>query len=205
MICLHSVSQHLSVVILSLKKRLASDIILALHFWRVKFNVISPAAPDVYSPALDTLHQNVLVNLKFDSLMNRRVLRPEHFIEFLSLPGRPWKPVEEQPALTLGPLRRVLYQLDNHLIGHEFAPVDNLLRLLSELGALRVGVPQHVPRGEVAQAELVFDARRLGALAGAGRTDQNDVLPRFSRANLSSLNFGEELLKPEGSQTFHIH
>ena len=64
---------------------------------------------------------------------------------------------------------------DDHLVGHEVAAVHELLGLPAELGALLDRGAQHVARGDVGQAEVLVQALGLGALAGPGRAEEDEI------------------------------
>ena len=61
------------------------------------------------------------------------------------------------------------------LVGDQLAGVHVALRLLAELGLPATRGAQHVAGRDVRQAEVLGQERGLGALAGAGRAEQDEV------------------------------
>ncbi len=64
---------------------------------------------------------------------------------------------------------------DDHLVGHELAGVHEPLCLPAQLGALGHLRAQDVAGGDVRQLKVLAQAVGLRALAGAGRTEQDQV------------------------------
>ena len=104
--------------------------------------------------------------------------RPEllHLLaERLGLADRPREAVEDEAVGGLGPLDALADHPDDHLVGHEPALVHVLLGGLAELGALLDGGPEDVAGRVVGQPEVLLEALPLGALAGAGRAEQDQI------------------------------
>ena len=76
-----------------------------------------------------------------------------------------------------GSLRRRVDHPDDEVVGNEPAGVHDRLGLAAERGVASNLVAQHVPGRDMRDAEAHRDARRLGALAAAGRSEhQGDHL-----------------------------
>ncbi len=72
-------------------------------------------------------------------------------------------------------------QANHEIVGDQFTPLHDALRLLSEFAPGGHGSPQHVAGRELDQAPFLLQPLRLGPLAGPRRSEKNDVhrpLPR---------------------------
>ena len=69
---------------------------------------------------------------------------------------------------------RLAQHVEHHLVRHEVSPRDVLLHLLAERGAVGDVLAQQVAARDVRDPEALGDADRLGPLAGAGGTDEQE-------------------------------
>ena len=153
---------------------------------------------------LNTLNKDVIIDLEFNSLVDGSVLGLKHAFEFLSLDIGSGETVKEHSALALGLLGSILNETNNYLIGDKLTAVHNCLSLLAKLGALRNSVSQHISGGEVAETQLISDARSLSTLSGSWGSNEHDVLLGFVLADFSSLKLSKEVLKLEVSKVGHL-
>ena len=89
--------------------------------------------------------------------------------------------VEQEAVLRLGRLDGLEDDAGDDLVGHELAGVHELLGLLAELALGGHGGAQHVARRDVRQVEVVGQPLGLRALAGAGRTEEDEIELRHRR------------------------
>ena len=153
---------------------------------------------------LNTLNKDVIIDLEFNCLVDGSVLGLKHAFEFLSLDIGPRETVKEHSALALGLLGGILNETNDDLIRNELTAVHNFLSLLAKLGALRNSVSQHISGGEVAETQLISDARSLSTLSGSWGSNEHDVLLGFVLADFSSLKLSKEVLKLEVSKVGHL-
>jgi hypothetical protein len=157
----------------------------------------------VDTATLNTLNKDVIIDLEFNSLVDGCVLGLKHAFEFLSLDIGSGETIKEHSALALGLLGGILNETNNYLIGNKFTAVHNFLSLLAKLSALRNSVSQHISGSEVAETQLISDARGLSTLSGSWGSNEHDVLLGFVLADFSSLNLSKEVLKLEVSKVSH--
>ena len=153
---------------------------------------------------LNTLDEDVIINFEFDSLVDGSVLGLKHALEFLSLDIGSGETVKEHSALAFGLLGGIINETNDYLIGNKLTAVHNFLSLLAKFGALRNSVSQHISSGEVAETQLISDARSLSTLSGSWGSNEHDVLLRFALADFSSLNLSKDILKLEVSKVSHL-
>ena len=85
------------------------------------------------------------------------------------------EPVEEEAVRAVG-LRKSLGDDSGHqLVGHQSTGLHVLIGLLAQLGAIGDGLAQDGPGADVRDRTVGREALGLRALAGAGRTQENDV------------------------------
>jgi hypothetical protein len=75
-------------------------------------------------------------------------------------------------------------QVDDQLVGDELARVHVALGREAELAALLLGRTEDVAGRDVRQAEVVLQPSGLGALAGAGRAEEDEVELTHRRGNV---------------------
>ena len=153
---------------------------------------------------LNTLYEDVIINLEFNSLVDGRVLGLKHAFELLSLDIGSGETVKEHSAITLGLLGGILNETNDDLIGNKLTSVHNFLSLLAKLCALRNSVSQHISSGEVAETQLISDTRSLSTLSGSWGSNEHDVLLGLVLADFSPLNLRKEVLKVEVSKVSHL-
>ena len=105
--------------------------------------------------------------------LKHEVERDAGFEERFGLRNRAGEAVEEEAVLAVGLSETFLDETDNDVVGNELALIHHGLGGKPERGAGLDGGAQHVPRGNLRNAELFADELRLGALAGAGGADEN--------------------------------
>jgi hypothetical protein len=84
---------------------------------------------------------------------------------------------------------------DHHVVGHQRAGVHDALGLAPERRAGRHRLPQHLAGGDLRHAPLAGELARLGALAGAGRPEEDQPHPHVLRAKAPERDL-ERLRKP---------
>ena len=108
----------------------------------------------------------------------------------LGLRDRAREAVEQEPVARLGAVEPLHHHPADQVVGHEVAAVHVLLGLLAELALLLDRLAQDVAGGVVGQVEVGDQPLGLGALAGAGRAEQDEVQLAHRRA--VKLLFGEQ-------------
>src|SRR6202023_4170444 len=85
------------------------------------------------------------------------------------------KAVEQEAVTGVAGVDPIADHLHDDLVGHQLARIHVALCLFSELRALCDLSTQDVAGGDVRQPEVLAQALGLGALAGARRTEQDEV------------------------------
>jgi hypothetical protein len=108
----------------------------------------------------------------------------------------------EQEAVVAVLLDLVENHLDHEVVRHELALVHVGLGLAAEVGLLGHVLTQQVARGDVGQVEVIAQACGLGAFAGPGRTEEDEV--QFRGQGLTSTG-GRRVGCPATGGRNHIH
>jgi hypothetical protein len=114
-------------------------------------------------------------------------------VYLLGLHHRAREAVEDKAASALRALDGILDDANDNLIGHEFARLHGLLGLEAHLGAVTHGLTQDIARGQVAQAVLVLDERRLRALTTSRRAYEPTVSMLIFYCDRSHLFGGDHI------------
>jgi hypothetical protein len=195
--------EGVGVVVGSLDQSLAGDIVNHLLLGGVEDLVVGSARGGVDQSAGDSGHQQIVGDLELHGLFEGLLLLREHFVELLSLGDGSGEAVQNEAVLALG----VVLQLGpdhvhHNVVGNQTSGVHDLLGLHSKRSLLLDLGSQHVARRQMARAVLLHQVGGLGALAGAGGTNQNhsDGLGHLG----GNLGLGRSLeLVHSGSQTLN--
>ena len=95
--------------------------------------------------------------------------------ERVGLLDRPREPVEQEAISRVRAREALEDHRDDHLVGDQLALLHVAVREAAELGPGRARGAQHVAGRDVREAEVRRQQRGLGALAGAGRAEQDEV------------------------------
>jgi hypothetical protein len=165
---------RLGLVVVALDQRRAVDVAAALVLGRVELDVVDAAglrdapagqaADDLLVGRLDQQHRGELPPGGLQVLRER-----------VGLGHGPREAVEQEAVGGLVAAQAFEDHADDHVVGNEVAGVHVLLGLAAELGPLVHRLAQDVPRREVRQVEVLGEALGLGALAGTGRTKEDQV------------------------------
>src|SRR3954451_1446259 len=171
---LQALADGLLAIVLALGQRLAVQVAHAVLLRRVVLDVVRVAvgadAPDGQPP-----HDVVLGHVDEERGGEAAVDLLQRGVERLGLLVRAWEAVEEEAVLGVGLGEPVEDHADDDLVGDQVAAVHVLLGLLAEVRAVLDGLAQHVARGDVGEREVLLEALGLGALARAGRAEQDEV------------------------------
>src|SRR3954453_15305503 len=171
---LEALADRLPAVVLALLERLAVDVAHVVVLRRVVLDVVGVAVR-AHAPAGEPPDDVVLGHVDEQrggetpvDLLQRLVQRP-------GLRVRAREPVEEEAVgrVLLG--EAVEDHADDHLVGHEVAAVHVLLGLLAQVRPVLHRLAQDVARRDIRQREVLLEAFGLGALARAGRAEQDEV------------------------------
>ena len=136
-----------------------------------------------HAPAREPVEHDVARHVEVD----REVERPtvEHPVELLRLVHRAREAVEHEAVAERAAGREALLDdADHDLVGDELAAVHVALGLEPERGALRRLGAEELARREMGDAEVLAEARRLGALAGTLLAEQHEARQRQGSAQL---------------------
>ena len=132
-------------------------------------------ARPAYAAPGQALEQQVLVDQKHEDLRHRPVEPVQRLVERFSLGDGAGEAVHQEALGRVGLLQAVLDDADHHAVGHQLARVHELLGLQAHLGLVLDGRAQDVARRDMGDAVLGHDAAGLGALAGAGGPQKDEV------------------------------
>ena len=100
-VCLHSLSEYLSIVILALDERLTSQVVLSLNLGWVELYVVASSTCRVNAASLNSLHEDIIIDLELDGLVDLLTARAKHAVKFLGLNSCPGEAVQEESSLAL--------------------------------------------------------------------------------------------------------
>ena len=123
-----------------------------------------------------------LGHVEIDDAIERHVELAQQPLQCVSLGNRPWKAVEDEAPLGVGLGQPLGDEPDDHVVGYQRAPVHEGLGLSAEGRAVGDGLAQHVARRHLRNAPLASELASLGALAGAGRSEEDEAHSGLSPA-----------------------
>src|SRR5690606_25948043 len=80
---------------------------------------------------------------------------------------------EQVAVFAVGLLEAVAYQADDDVVGYQAAAIHDFFGFQAQRCLGLDGSTQHIPRGNLGNAEFLSDECRLGSFASAGWTEQN--------------------------------
>src|SRR5215208_8038787 len=165
---LQAIADGLLGIIVTLDKR-ARILLAALLRWRIMLDVVDLARRLALPAAREPLDELLVRRLEYYDFIDLLIDLLKSLIERLGLLLIAREAVQD-PGIVL--VEVGLRHVDDDLIGDEFALVAVLFYLLPELGLLLDLAAHKVAGLDMRGAGLLFQLRRLGALAGALRTHQ---------------------------------
>src|SRR6202035_2472238 len=123
----------------------------------------------------EALPDGLRVDLQIQDRVQGPVERGQHAIQCVRLGNGPGGAVEDDALLCVGVEEPMLDEVDNQAVGHQLAAVEVGLDALAERGPRGDLGPQDVPGRDRGDAVLLGQHRRLGPLAGSGRSQQDKV------------------------------
>src|SRR5699024_2252786 len=132
--------------------------------------VVALAAALAHAAAAQSVHEQGEVNVDVDDRVHFGEL-----VELLCLEEVAGESVEEVAIGAVGFGQTAFHDLAGDLVGDELSLVGVGLREKPELGAALDVVAEDIARGDVRKSEFLGNARSLRSLAGARRSQKNDV------------------------------
>ena len=185
-------------VILSLHERLTREVILTRNLRRRKLGVVRSTARLVDPSSLHSLDQDFIRNFEIQNGVDGDALRAQHLIQLHRLRHRSREPIQDETISALWRLDGLLDDADDDVIRHERAALHGLLRLDAVRGLGRDRRAKHVTGGEMAQAVLRLDFRRLCALFARRETRSVDAraLERVDDGRVTRLGTAVDIAAP---------
>lgn len=174
-ILLQTSLEGFGIVIWSLDEWLTSLIILTFNLWWIELHVVGSARGLVDPSALDTLDQDVILDLELQHLVDLLSSLFEHGIEFAGLLNGPWESIQKETLGILWLFEFFFEERDDEVVTDKSTGLHNCISLLANLGAGGDGRSEKVAGGDVSEAVFLADDWALGSLATAWWTQQNDV------------------------------
>src|SRR3954468_14211374 len=171
---LQALADRVLAVVLALRERLAVDVAHALLLRRVVLDVVRVAVR-ADAPAGQPPHDVVLGHVDEQRGREPAVDLLQRLVERLGLLVGAREAVEQEAVAGVRVVQAVQDHADDDLVRDEIAAVHVLLRLFPEVRALLDGLAQHVAGRDVREGEVLLEALGLGALARAGRAEQDEV------------------------------
>jgi hypothetical protein len=170
---LQALGDGLGLVVVALRERLAALVAGVLVLGRVELDVVDVAV-GALAAAGDPLEHGVVVRLDQQCGGQPTPAALDLVAQRVGLPDRAGEAVEQEAVVALA-LDLGHDHLDHQLVRNEVAVAHVLLGLLAQVAAVLAVLAQHVARGDVGEVEVLAQPRGLGALAGAGRAEQEEV------------------------------
>src|SRR5690606_25338925 len=123
----------------------------------------------------DTIHQLLRIDFQPHNAIDLLAVAREHRVKRLGLRDCSRKTIEDESWRAFVSRQRILNQRNNDLIGHEGTRVHDRGDFLAEFRARLARRTQHVARRELNIAPFGREALGLGAFAGGGRAEQDQV------------------------------
>src|SRR5580698_4269647 len=99
----------------------------------------------------------------------------EQGIQRLSLCDVAREAIEDESGLCIGLAQALPDHVQHNLVVDESAGIHSLFHFVTQLGVLLARDTQQISSGDLGDAETLDETLRLGALAGAGRPQENDT------------------------------
>ena len=146
-------------------------------------------------PPADALRQHRVRDVQRDDVPHRLAPAREHLVKHLRLLDRAREPVEDEPARAVLLLDAVFDDGDDEVVGDQAAGLHHGLGLNADLGARGDGGAKHVAGGELRDAHLGDDLRRLRAFPRPGRAEEDhDVLLPLGGGHRAPIRVNARLL-----------
>jgi hypothetical protein len=141
---------------------------LSDRFWSV-------VAPSFFLATLDEASDEfVFRDLDLDNAREAVPLIGKVTFQRFGLCHGPREPVEQTAAATIGLGKTVGHQIDNDLIGHEFAAIHIVTELLAQFGLISYRSANDVSGGDVGQIIRLGNASALCTFADSRRSEKHD-------------------------------
>src|SRR5882762_8950596 len=127
------------------------------------------------APAGDASHQLAIVDVELHHRIERLPQRCEQPLERVSLGEVARKTIENETAARIGFAQALADHAQHQGVIDQPATVHGFLGLAAELGPPGYGGPQQISARDLRDAGSLHQTLGLGALAGAGRAQQNDA------------------------------
>ena len=154
---------------------------------RIEVDVVDVTVLAADPPPGDPPDDEVIARLEQQHGGQAAFVRVELDAQRVGLLDRPREAVEQEAVASVIVAEPLEDHADDHRVGHQITRVHVLLGEQSELGLRFARRTQHVAGRDVRQAEVLRQERGLGALACAGRTQQDQI------------EFGHDDFKPPGA------
>src|SRR6266850_675726 len=125
--------------------------------------------------ALDPIDHRLVVDLEFDDRVDRGAASRQHPVEDFRLRDGAGKAVEDSALVTVRGIEPFADDADDDVVRDQMAEFHDRFALLPEPGAGFYGGAQHLPGGELRQAELLLQDFGLRAFARARRPKENEI------------------------------
>ena len=192
MVDLQAVLDRLGLVVVALDQPRAVLVADALVLRRVEVHVVEVAVLDADPPAGEPADHLLVGGVQQQRGGETAVALRQSPVEHVRLPARAREAVEDEAVGGLRGVDPLHDHVADQVVRHQVAAVHVLLGLAPQLGAVLHGGAQDVAGRVVGQVEVVDQALCLGALAGAGRSQQYQV--QFGHGRRSSVS----LTRPRG-------
>ncbi len=137
--------------------------------------------------AAQPLHQLLFGHVEQQHVRQALAALGQRLVDQLGLGGGSRKPVEDRPLLRLGFGQLGADEVENDVVGDEFAGIVEALRFLAERRAVLHGGADDVPGGDLRDPDAARHNQTLGALARAWRAKKQD---EHRRTGLSAAGRG---------------
>ena len=127
------------------------------------------------APAGDAPHQLAVVDVELHHRVEGLLQRFEQPLERVSLGEVARETIENETAAGIGLAQALADHAQHQGVLDEPATIHRLPRLAAELGASGDGRPQQISGRDLRNTGPLHQTLGLGALAGAGRAQQNDA------------------------------
>ena len=169
MINLETVTDNVFLVVITLDQRITRHVVLALNLRGVVDDVVSAAGDRVNAAAADAAHDLIIRHGDFEHEVDRNT----GLLQGFGLRNRAGEAVEQETVLAVRLRETFFHEPEDDVVAHQSARFHDGLRLEAERGSRLHSRAKHVAGGNLGDREAFLDEGSLGALSGAGRSDQN--------------------------------
>jgi hypothetical protein len=134
-----------------------------------------PPAVRAGAPAGDASHQLAVVDLELHHRIERLLQRLEQPFQRVSLGEVAWETIENETAAGIGLAQALADHAQHQGVIDEPATLHGLPGLAAELAPSGYCGPQQISARDLRNSGPLHQTLGLGALAGAGRAQQNDA------------------------------